>query len=83
VQITVDLERCWSRHAVDPGQSRLHHFLSASMGRRAKIEFAAVKSSLVNLPLSLYGPLVERQVVCVQLLNLLLDTNVLDSVRNS
>jgi hypothetical protein len=53
------------------------------MGRRAKIEFAAVKSSLVNLPLSLYGPLVERQVVCAPLPKLLLDTNVFDSVRNS
>jgi hypothetical protein len=33
------------------------------MGRRARIQFASLKSSLVNLPLSFYGPLVERQVV--------------------
>ncbi|KAI6040613.1 P-loop containing nucleoside triphosphate hydrolase protein [Pisolithus marmoratus] len=32
------------------------------MPRRARVEYASVKSSLVHLPLSLYGPLVERSV---------------------
>ncbi|KIO06205.1 hypothetical protein M404DRAFT_139729 [Pisolithus tinctorius Marx 270] len=32
------------------------------MPRRARVEYASVKSSLVHLPISLYGPLVERSV---------------------
>jgi hypothetical protein len=35
----------------------------APMGRHACIEFVSLKSSLVNLPVSLYGPLLERSVV--------------------
>lgn len=33
------------------------------MGRQARVELVSLKSSLVNLPISLYGPLLERQVV--------------------
>ncbi|KLO10316.1 AAA-domain-containing protein [Schizopora paradoxa] len=32
------------------------------MPRRAKIEFVSLHSSLVNLPISVYGPLIERHV---------------------
>ncbi|CDO70672.1 hypothetical protein BN946_scf184761.g10 [Trametes cinnabarina] len=32
------------------------------MPRRCRIHFVSLRSSLVNLPISLYGPLVERQV---------------------
>ncbi|KII85002.1 hypothetical protein PLICRDRAFT_350537 [Plicaturopsis crispa FD-325 SS-3] len=32
------------------------------MPRRARIEYAALRSSLVNLPISIYGPLLERSV---------------------
>ncbi len=33
------------------------------MPRHARIHFVSLRSSLVNLPISLYGPLVERSVV--------------------
>ncbi len=33
------------------------------MPRRARIHFVSLKSSLVNLPISIYGPLLERGVV--------------------
>ena len=33
------------------------------MPRRCRIHFVSLRSSLVNLPISLYGPLVERGVV--------------------
>ncbi|KIJ18346.1 hypothetical protein PAXINDRAFT_167524 [Paxillus involutus ATCC 200175] len=32
------------------------------MPRRARVHFVSLKSSLVNLPISLYGPLVERSI---------------------
>ncbi|KAG1809269.1 P-loop containing nucleoside triphosphate hydrolase protein [Suillus variegatus] len=32
------------------------------MPRRAKVHFVSLKSSLVNLPISVYGPLLERQI---------------------
>ena len=37
--------------------------LEQSMPRQATIRYAALRSSLVNLPLSLYAPLVEHQAV--------------------
>ena len=33
------------------------------MPRRARIQHASLKSSLVNLPVSIYGPLLERSIV--------------------
>lgn len=33
------------------------------MPRKVTTKYVSLKSSLVNLPISLYGPLVERQVV--------------------
>lgn len=36
---------------------------TSSMPRHCRIHFASLHSSLVNLPISLYGPLVERGVV--------------------
>jgi len=33
------------------------------MPRRARIHFVSLKSSLVNLPISIYGPLLERSIV--------------------
>lgn len=35
------------------------------MPRRAAIKYVSLKSCLVNLPLSIYGPLVQNQVVCL------------------
>ncbi|KAG0694266.1 P-loop containing nucleoside triphosphate hydrolase protein [Suillus ampliporus] len=32
------------------------------MPRRARVHFVSLKSSLVNLPISIYGPLLERQI---------------------
>ena len=32
------------------------------MPRQAKVEFVSLKSSLVNLPVSLFGPLLERNI---------------------
>lgn len=39
------------------------------MPRRARLELISLRNSLVNLPISVYGPLVERQVVGVSALN--------------
>ena len=33
------------------------------MPKRARVHFVSLRSSLVNLPISIYGPLVERSVV--------------------
>lgn len=33
------------------------------MPRRARIHYVSLRSSLVNLPISIYGPLLERGVV--------------------
>lgn len=38
-------------------------FFSKQMPRRARIHFVSLRSSLVNLPISIYGPLLERGVV--------------------
>ena len=38
---------------------------STQMPRRARIHFVSLRSSLVNLPISIYGPLLERGVVSV------------------
>lgn len=37
------------------------------MPKRARVHFVSLRSSLVNLPISIYGPLVERSVVCIAL----------------
>ncbi|KAJ7276088.1 P-loop containing nucleoside triphosphate hydrolase protein [Mycena haematopus] len=39
-----------------------HMMVNCAMARLARIHFASLKSSLVNLPISLYGPLVERSI---------------------
>lgn len=36
---------------------------SSTMPKKARIHFVSLRSSLVNLPISIYGPLVERNVV--------------------
>src|SRR4051812_23313136 len=40
-----------------------HHLISYSTMRRVRIKFSPLHSSLVNLPLSVYGPLVSASVV--------------------
>ncbi|KAF7970317.1 hypothetical protein HWV62_24390 [Athelia sp. TMB] len=47
----------------------------AAMARRARIHYVSLKSSLVNLPISIYGPLLERQIVCSTLLNPLFNSS--------
>ena len=39
------------------------------MPRRAKVHYVSLKTSLVNLPISLYGPLLERGVVRIYLVD--------------
>lgn len=39
------------------------HFHSTAMPRQARIHCVSLRSSLVNLPISIYGPLVERNIV--------------------
>lgn len=57
----------WRRHGGRVGETRLSCEIPASrlklMPRRARIHSSPLKSSLVNLPLSLYGPLVQNHVV--------------------
>src|SRR5882762_542801 len=36
------------------------------MPRRARIHFVSLRSSLANLPISIYGPLLERSIVSLQ-----------------
>ena len=43
--------------------SSLQRAFSSAMPKRARIHYASLRSSLVNLPISIYGPLVERNVV--------------------
>jgi len=52
----------------EPRLNRLHtlllnEFLRRVMGRQVVVKYAPLHSSLVNLPLSLYGPLVSDGVV--------------------
>ncbi|THH03293.1 hypothetical protein EW145_g6374 [Phellinidium pouzarii] len=54
------------------------------MPRRARIEFVSLHSSLVNLPISIYGPLVERRVRPQNLaVHLLLVSNGVQKINTS
>ena len=48
-----------------PGLIPTHHehISSSIMPRKARIHFVSLRSSLVNLPISIYGPLLERGIV--------------------
>lgn len=56
--LVVDLRNCF----VDRSKSILR-VEDTSMPRRARIHFVSLHSSLVNLPISIYGPLLERGIV--------------------
>lgn len=46
---------------IGPGQ--IGSLCTFKMPRRARVHFVSLKSSLVNLPISIYGPLLERSIV--------------------
>lgn len=46
------------------GERRSVCLTAPAMPRRVTIKYVSLRSSLVNLPIGMYGPLVESRVVC-------------------